>query len=146
MRRAPCLLALVALAACSGGGADERLSREEYAKRADAICAEYDRRIERLEDPRSVAELARLAEEALPIAREGVRRLRALEPPAELRADVRRWLERNDRNVAMIEALRDAARAGQTTRVRQIASEATENEEEADRLARRIGLRACASG
>ena len=144
MRLAACLLAILALAACSRGGSDERLSREEYVKRADAICAAYERRLERLRRPENVAELGRLADEALPIAREGVRKLRALKPPEELRRDVAEWLRRNDRNVLMIEALGDAARAGETTRVREIASDAADNERAADALAKNLGLRACA--
>ena len=147
MRAAATGLALLALlAGCSSGdGDDGRLSKEEYVERADAICAEYDRRLSDLPEPGNIRELGELAADALPVARKGVAELRALRPPAELQPRVSEWLERNDRNIRMIGALRDAARAGQTTRVQEIASEAADNEQAADALAKEIGLEACAA-
>jgi hypothetical protein len=132
-----------------GGGREgaterQRLSKAEFVRRADALCAEYERRLARLRQPRDVEALADFVDEALPIVREAIARLRALEPPAELEPEVERWLERNDENVERMEALRDAARAGDETRVQTIASAASENEREADELAREIGLRDCA--
>jgi hypothetical protein len=135
--------ALVALAGCGDDGGD-RLSKDEYVRAADAICAGYDRRLARLGDPRDLVELARLADRVLPIARAAMRRLRALRPPDELAPHVRRWLERNDRNLRTIEQLRAAARAGDETRVQELASAGADNEAEADRLARELGLRECA--
>ncbi|MBD0317174.1 MAG: hypothetical protein ICV71_01525 [Thermoleophilia bacterium] len=133
-----------ATASCSGGGGDGRLSREEFIRRADAICTDYDARLARLGNPASIEELGKLAARALPIAREGVAKLRALEPPETLEGDVDRWLARNDENVASIAAIGDAARADDATRVQELASAATANERKADALARRLGLRACA--
>ncbi len=139
------VLAAVAVSAgCADGGDDGRLSREEFIRRADAICADYDARLARLGNPASIEELGGLAARALPIAREGVRKLRALRPPADLERDVDRWLARNDENVANIEAIGAAARASDETRVQEIASAANANEREADALAGRLGLRACA--
>jgi hypothetical protein len=148
MRVLLALAVLLVAAACDGGGAEPvettRLSRSDYVERADAICAEYDRRLARLPQPNSIEDVAELAERALPIAREGVRELRALAPPEELEPQVERWLERNDENLERMEGLRDAALEGNETRVQRIASAATENEREADTLARQIGLRDCA--
>jgi hypothetical protein len=138
-------LAALVLAACSGGdGGDGRLSREEYVRRADAICLEYDGRLAALGDAGSIGEVAELADEALPIAREGVAELRALRPPAELEREVSRWLDRNEESVANIEALAEAARSGDVTRVQVAARTAARNEREADALAKRLGLRDCA--
>jgi hypothetical protein len=137
--------AAAVLGGCSGNGdGDDRLSREEYVRRADAVCREYDKRLNELGQPSSIEELAALADEALPVAEEGVGKLRELEPPESLERRVGEWLERNDRNVDLIEALRDAARAGEETRVQELAAEAADNETAADRLARRIGLKDCA--
>jgi hypothetical protein len=146
MRAGPTMLAvsaLLALAGCADDG-DGRLSKEEYVRAADAICAEYERRLAELRDAETINELARLADQAIPIAREGVRRLRALRPPEELAARVRAWLERNEENVRTIERLRDAARAGDETLVQELASAGADNEAKADQLARELGLRDCA--
>jgi hypothetical protein len=145
VRRAIAVLASTFLAtSCSTDGEDNRLSRDEYVREADAICAEYDKRLSTLGDAKSLEQLAANAERALPIAEEGVGKLRELEPPEELAPRVNEWLERNDENVEKIEELQDAAREGDETRVQTIAADAADNEREADRLARRIGLRSCA--
>jgi hypothetical protein len=131
-------------AGCANGDGDGRLSRDEFIRRADAICVDYDARLARLGNPASIEELGRLARRALPIAREAVGKLRALRPPQELQRDVDRWLARNEDNVANIQAIGEAARAGDETRVQEIASAASANEREADSLARQLGLRDCA--
>jgi hypothetical protein len=140
-------LAVVLAAGCSGGGddADSRLSQEEYVERADTICRQFEGRLEELGNPRSLADLARISDEALPVAREGVSELKALRPPETLGARVARWLELNETNVRSVEQLRDAARAGDEDRVQEIALEAEANEARADRLAKEIGLTACAA-
>ena len=142
-RLVPLALAALAAAACNGGG-DDRLSKEEYVRRADAICARYDARLAKLPQPTNLAGLERTAGQALPIAREGVERLRALRPPEELDPKVRDWLARNDENVAKIGELQAAAQAGDTRRVQELAAEAADNEARADAIAKEIGLRDCA--
>lgn len=132
-------------AGCGDEGGDDRLSREEFVRQADAICAEYDRRLEELPDPANVDDLKALAAQAFPIAQEGIRRLRALRPPEALARDVTRWLRLNDANVRSIHRLEEAAERGATREVQQIASEAADNEERADALAKEIGLRECAA-
>jgi hypothetical protein len=138
--------ALAGLAAgCGDEGGDGRLSREEFVRQADAICAEYDRRLDGLPDPKNVDDLKALAAQAFPIAQEGIRKLRALRPPVALARDVTRWLRLNDANARSIHRLEEAAERGATREVQQIASEAADNEERADALAEEIGLRECAA-
>jgi len=148
MRRASSLLlGLVVLAGCSGGGdGDDRLSKDEYVERADAVCADYDKRLGDLPDPGSIAALGPLTRRALPIAREAVAQLRELRPPEDLQARVNEWLKLNVLNVRRIEELGNAARAGDRVRVQEIARDAAANEREADRLARELGLETCAQG
>ncbi len=138
------VLALVA-AGCMGGDGDDRLSEEEYLREADAICASYDERLNSLPEPTNLTGLERVAGQALALASEGVERLRALKPPEELQAQVDEWIERNEENVRKIRELREAAAQKQAQRVQELASAAADNEDEADALAKEIGLRACAA-
>ena len=146
MRIAVVTLGLVALLAGCGEGGDDRLSREEFVRRADEICADYDKRLDDLPDPQNVRELETLAAQAFPIAQEGIRKLRELRPPEELTGDVTRWLRLNDANARSIHALEEAAGRGATREVQRIASEAADNERRADELAKKIGLEDCAAG
>ena len=143
MRSAGLALAVVLLAAACAGG-DERLSRREFVARADAICERYNEKLVRLGKPENLKDAAAIAERAVPIVRDGVRELRNLEPPEELEALADRWYRLNERNVDYAERLRDAARSGDLAAVRTIVRETRTNEEKADRLARRLGLAACA--
>lgn len=155
MRRAFAALGLVLVVGVGGCGDepkrtatttadDQRLTREEYVRRADAICADYDRRLDDLPDPEDVGEVAELAEEAFPIVQEGIRKLRELRPPQELGPQVEAWLRLNDANARSIHSLEEAAGDGDVRRVQEIASEAAENERRADELAKELGLEECA--
>lgn len=138
-------IALVALAAAAAGcGGDDRLSREEYVKQADAVCAKYEKRLDALPEPESTEDLKAVIDEGLPIAREGTEELKALEPPEELEADVDEWHERNDKNLELIEDLGAAAEEDDEERIQELAAEADRNEQEADRIAAEIGLDNCA--
>jgi len=144
MRAAAAGLVLVALAAgCSSG--DDRLSKDDYAKQADALCTKYDAELAKLPQPTTLDALAAMAGQAKGIATEGAAKLRALKPPAELQQQVDQWLALNDQNVKDIEAMRQAAAAGNRVKVQEIARDAQRNEAKADDLARKIGLTSCAS-
>ncbi len=146
MRVSSAGLALIVafLAGCGGGGGGERLTKEQFLEQADAICADFEAKLDELPDPQNLEELIALAGEAQPIAAEGVARVRALNPPEELEADVDAWLDLNEENVQRIEDLREAGEAGDEERVREIATGGSENEQKADALAKKIGLSDCA--
>jgi hypothetical protein len=142
-RLAVVALLVAALTACGGGG---RLSRDDYVKRADAICAKYNRRIRALRQPRTVAGISAFTAKAIPIARRGDDELRTLEPPKGDEATARQWLAANDAVVEAIERLGAAARRGDRAGVRKALREGNRANERAKALARRLGLRVCARG
>ena len=146
MRVALCFAAftLGAVAAGCGGGGDDRLSRAEYVKQADAICAKYEKRLDALPEPQDLKGLQTLVDKGLPIAREGNAELKELKPPEDLEAKDEEWHKRNDRNLKLIEDLGKAADAGDEEKIQSLASEADRNETEADGLASEIGLKDCA--
>src|SRR4051794_20473498 len=137
------LLGLALVAGCSGG--DGRLSKAEYAQQADALCTKYDAELAKLPSPTTLEALARMAAQAKAVAAEGASRLRALQPPAELQKQADEWLALNDKNVDDIEAMRKAAAANDRVKVQEIARDAQRNEAKADKLARKLGLKSCAS-
>ena len=134
----------LALGATGCGGGDDRLSREEYVSKADAICTRVENRLERLGQAESVERFAQLAEEAIPIVRKSFDDIEALEPPEELEARVHEWDEINRRGLEALEDLPAAARARNRTEVEGILRRADANEKRADKLAREIGFKKCA--
>jgi hypothetical protein len=144
MRRG--LFALVAVLLAAGCGSSSRLSREEYSKRADAICTKYNAKIKALGQPGSVRALPGYVDKALPIARKGTDELRGLKPPKDEEKTAKEWLDQNDSVVAAMERVRDAAKHGDRTGVAAALTDAASANRAANRFARQLGLRVCAQG
>jgi hypothetical protein len=147
MKRAGIVAAVcgaVALAACGGGDGGDRLTRDELVSQADAICGEYERKLDALGEPQSIQEVEALADDAKPIVQEGVDKLAALEPPEDLEDDYDRWIELNRESITVIDNLKEAAASGDEARVQQVVEEAQSTENEADAIAGQIGLDECA--
>ena len=131
-------LALLIAGLVAGCGGEKRLSRDEYSKRADAICSKYNAKIKALGQPGSVR--------ALPIARKGTDELRALKPPKDEEKTANEWLDQNDSVVGSMERLRNAAKKGDRAGIQTALNEATSTNQAANRLARGLGLTVCAQG
>jgi hypothetical protein len=144
MRRFALAFAIAALAAgCGGSG---RLSKAEYSKRADAICAKYNAKLKALSRPTSIAALPAYVDQALPLARKGDDELRALKAPKDEEQTAKEWLDQSDSVVGSMERLRDAAKKGDRTGIQTALNEASSANRTANGLARRLGLRVCAQG
>jgi hypothetical protein len=126
-----------------GGGSGDRLSATEFREAADAICAEYDQKIQDLGEPESLEDLNAFIGRAIPIIEEGFNKLEELQPPEELEADWNRAMEVNAENLQLTKDLQAAAEDGDEERVQEILAQASQNEEETDRLARELGLQRC---
>ena len=130
----------------AGCGSSSRLSREEYSKRADAICTKYNAKIKALGQPGSIRALPGYVDKALPIARKGTDELRGLKPPKDEEKTAKEWLDQNDSVVGSMERLRGAATKGDRAGIQAALTEASSANRTANGLARRLGLAVCASG
>ena len=153
MRRgAAWALALAALAGCGGGGEPRR---EEFAARAETICAEVAGITGPLE--RKVREAARLSEPELVFERtadlqrrlaaetaKAVDRLEAT-PHDDEDDDLHGWLATLRRGRAAREDLAEAYRTRDLQAIARSASAADRLEQRADAWARRTGMPACAA-
>jgi hypothetical protein len=144
MRRATIALTVLLVASCGGG--DGRLSKEEYAKRADAICTKYNAKLRAIARPTSISGLPAYVDRALPVARKGDDELRALKPPKDQEKTADEWLDQNDSVIGSMERLRDAAKKGDRAGIQVALNEASSANRTANRLARQLGLGVCARG
>jgi hypothetical protein len=143
-RAAPAFLAAAfALAGCGGGGGGDRLSQAEFVRQADALCKEYEAKLDALPTPQSPADIAGFADKAIPIAEEGRDKLGDLNPPENQQDTYDAWLEQGDRSIDIVERLRDAAEDGDQAELQQIAQEAETIDNESTRLANELGLEDC---
>jgi hypothetical protein len=130
-------------AGCGGDGGGGQLSAEEFRQQADAICAEFEGKLDAVQPPSSPDDIERFVNEAVPIIEEGTNELQALDPPDEFQDEWDRVVEINDENLETIRAVRTALQDNDLTEAQRLMQEAGGNEEEADRLAREIGLTKC---
>jgi hypothetical protein len=142
MRAAALALALTLLPL----SCQSRLSKEEYAARADAICTKYNREIGSIQRPHRLKDLPAYVDRALPVARKGTDELRRLRPPANEDSIAKDWLAQNDAVVAAMQQLRTAAKRGDRLGVQSALADATTANRTATRFARQLGLRVCARG
>lgn len=116
------MLAVASAAACVGVAATVILfvtassraepTRSEYLAGIAAVCRLYGPRLDRIRPP-DVAEPANViaaVDLVLPLVKAQLRRVRALEPPHELRPRVERWLTLHERRLGMLERAQAAGR------------------------------------
>ena len=83
------VMAVVALVAGGCGSASGRLSKAEFVKQANAICAKYEQRVQKRMAGIPAGDETQLAssiEKVLPVIREGNYELRSLKPPTAYKA------------------------------------------------------------
>ena len=135
-------VAVLALAACGG---DERLTRAEYVRQADAICAKYERRLEALGEPRALRDVPAFIERGVPLAKRELAELEELRPPEGDDPEVERLLAQVEETIAELERLGEAAAARDRAAAEAAAVRVEEAGAEAAKLARSYGLDECGS-
>jgi hypothetical protein len=137
----------LAVAACGGGGGGggggNGLSAAEFRQQADAICAEFEGKLNDLGSPSSVDELADFVDKAVPIIEEGNNRLQDLEPPDELADDWDKAMTIQNKNLQITKDLQDAIHANDDIKVQELVAKLDATDAETTRLARNIGLENC---
>lgn len=144
MRRTFLLAASLLLVAC-GSGADHRLSKEEYAKRADAICARFNRQQPSLPSLQNVTarQVARLADRTLPLLDRTIADLARLAPPKDEQQLANRWLAALRRLRVDAVKIRDQARANDLGGVGALVGPSQRDERTAEQLAAQLGTTVC---
>jgi hypothetical protein len=138
-------LAAAALAAGGcGGGDDGRLSKAEWVAQADRICKRVNDRLEKTEQPETMAELVTVLDQGLKDVDDAVADLRELEPPEEMEEDVDAWLAKVEAASAQIENALDAAKDQDEEELSAALEEGTRVNEEGNGQARELGLKECA--
>ena len=93
MKRLALILPILLLAtACGGSGKDKvssGLSKADYLAKAEAICTRLNTEVNKLTFPASVKAVPGFVEETLQIAEVATGEIKALEPPAEDKADIK---------------------------------------------------------
>jgi hypothetical protein len=141
------LLTVVSLAACSGGGSSgHRLTRDQYATQADAICRKYKRKTDTLLSPATLPGLVRVADQVLPLLGDARAELRKLRPPADEDAAANAWLDEFDVTIDDVKKIRDSAKKNDRAAVVSAARRALRHDQHANNVAGQLGMTVCNKG
>lgn len=137
------ILVLATVAGCGGTTTDSpRLSRAEYASKADAICREYKRQINAI-DVRTFSQLAPALDKVLPILDKALDEVHGLDPPEGEQATVDQWLRVSDRVRADMKAERDKAKANDENGAKAADAKGLRDDSRGNELATKLGMKVC---
>lgn len=145
MWRVPFLLLAVLFAAgCGGGGgSSERLTRADYAKKADAICGKYSQQTKALANPSNLSDLADVADKTIPILDNALSDLHKLKPPADEQGIADQWLAEVENLKGDLKEIRDKAKDKDLKGVEAVVPKATGHNTKANQLATQLGMSVC---
>jgi hypothetical protein len=134
-------LALVLLPGCGGSG--KHLTKGEYASKADAVCGKYNQQIKSFGKPKTLSDLAKLADKTLPVLDQAVRDVSKLVPPASEKALSDQWLTQVRNLKADLEEIRNKAKAGDLPGVQAVVPRAQDHNSKSNALAGQLGMSVC---
>ena len=137
------LLSAALLTGC--GGSSKRLTKEEYAAKADAICAKYNEQVKKLDNPSNLDELAKVSDDTIPILDSAIGDLKKLKPPASEQETADRWLDQVENLKDDLSEIRDKAKDNDMQGVQAVVPKAQEHNSQSNALATQLGMSVCNS-
>ena len=138
-------MAIALVAGCGGGGGGTRLTKEEYASKADAICGKYNRQVRDLSNPQNLSELEKVADQTLSILANAITDLKKLKPPASEQAKADQWLSQVENLKEDLTEIRDGAKDQDMQAVQAVLPKAEEHNRRSNALATELGMTVCNS-
>jgi hypothetical protein len=145
MAAASRMFVLAVLVLAAGCGGDDRLSREEFVSEAEAICEDFDQRVNEVDEPQNADDIERYVNEVRPVVEDGLNELKGIQPPEELEGQWNELVAMNDESLQALDDLAEAAANRDEDRLEEITEEASRRDEESDRIAQELGLQKCTS-
>jgi hypothetical protein len=151
-RLAPILFCLLAFGLAACGDDDDAPSRQQFADRADEICADADASLESVaEGAESPDEIADAVDRVIEESEDALNRLSDLErPEGDAGETAEEFIEATrseirDKGIPALEDLRDAIRSGDQEAVQEAAQELQAvNTDRSEAAAKKLGANRCA--
>ncbi|MGD0167332.1 MAG: hypothetical protein ABSC51_08590 [Gaiellaceae bacterium] len=134
-----------ALLLCScGGGGSKRLSKAQFAAKANALCAAYHLKVKAIATPTSVAELVAGYNKLLPLQRKLVSDMEKLKPPANEEAQVKQAVALGKKQIDRAVALVAAALKGDMAQMNTLIAAGNASKKETATIFTALGVTECA--
>jgi hypothetical protein len=129
----------------SGASGSTPLSQDEFVSQANAACKDANDQIVALKAPASTLSAQAVAiSQEIPIINQGLAKLTAITPPADLQSKYDQWLSQAKQQVTLATQIAAAAKANDTAKAQSLAKQLQANSEQNNSLASDLGLTECA--
>ncbi len=135
------LAGAIVLGGCGGGS--KRLTKEQFAAKANTLCAAYNKQVNAVPTPKTDAEALASLEKLLPLNRKRVADGNALKPPASEEATVKRAVTLGEEQAVRIDDLIAAVKAKDKLKLNSIIKAGDANSKESKALFKQLGLSEC---
>lgn len=125
--------------------ASKEVLKKEFIAKADALCADTNRKLEAIPEPRDFKGAVRLLDESLALTDKLTADIKALHVPQAEQQAFNDVLGSQEKLIAKARELREAAAANDETRAERLAEELDPLESEANKKADAFGFKDCGS-
>ncbi|MDQ3675895.1 MAG: hypothetical protein M3401_03675 [Actinomycetota bacterium] len=143
---APLAISMLAMGVVACGG-DDKLSKADLAKKANAICKNFDKKIAAVPRPagaRNPGIAAAYYEQTRPIVDDTVSELKKLDPEDSVEKDWKTFIDKQDELVRLLEDLVQEIKS-RDAKAQQTLGQINSGGADASAAAKRIGANSCAS-
>jgi outer membrane murein-binding lipoprotein Lpp len=135
------IFSVIVLAGCGG----RPLTHAQFAAKANALCSEYNKKIDVLPEPKNLKEGASMIEETIPIYEKLVSDVKKLNPPAGEAAKVKRVIALGEEQLSLLKNYAKALKAGDRVKATSLQNEGDVNVAKSSRLFHELGIPSCES-
>jgi hypothetical protein len=137
-------IGLVLVLCSCGGSGSKRLTKEQFATKANALCTTFNEKVKASGTPKTMAAQIAQTKKLLPLDRKLVADVEKLKPPASEQATVNRVVTLGKEQADRIEALLAAIDKKDTAQIKKLVAEGDANDKETKALFRQLGVQQCA--
>ena len=136
---------VLVLCSCGGGGSDngKRLTKEQFAAKANAICVSFNKANSAAGTPASIKEAIAQVEKLTPLYEKRVSDLAKLKPPANEEATVSRIVALETKRTSLVKEVLAALKKNDVVAANKLVQSGNADSKEAKSLYPKVGLTEC---
>jgi protein-tyrosine-phosphatase len=137
------LSAVLLLCSCGGGSSSKRLTKEQYAAKADALCAAFNTQVKAIGTPKTMTAILASFDKILPLDKKLIADVKKLNPPANEAAAAKRVVTLGDEQATRVADLIAAIKAKDMTKMNTLIAAGNANQKESKALFTQLGVTEC---
>jgi len=135
--------AVLVLCSCGGGGGNKRLTKEQFAAKANAICVSFNNANSATGTPANINEAIAQVEKLTPLYEKRITDLGKLKPPSNEQAAVNRVVALEKKRTSLAKDVLAALKKNDVVTANKLIQSGKVDNKEAKGLFKTLGLTAC---